>query len=332
MALLEVRDLSIGVRRKKETPLAVDGLRFDIEAGEILGLAGESGCGKTLTALSILRLLPPGAAIKGGDIWYRPGILADRTAPLSLSSAGEDALGRIRGKEISIIFQEPRQSLNPLMRIGEQIAEPLELHGIKDRKAAKTAALDMICRLGLPEPERIFRAFPHQLSGGMCQRVMIGIAVICRPRLLIADEPTTALDAAVQDQILALLGEVNRDLGAAILFISHDLAVVRGFCRRFLVMYAGKIVEQGPAEALIAGPAHPYTRGLLGAIPGRDRRDRPLANIPGSAPSIEERLPGCSFAPRCPKALRRCFEIAPPETDLGGGRSARCFLAGESNV
>jgi oligopeptide/dipeptide ABC transporter ATP-binding protein len=325
VALLKIRDLSIGIRRKNETFPAVAGIDFDIEEGEIVALAGESGCGKSLTALSILRLLPPAARITGGEISFNAGVSADGTDSLDLLSLGGEELRRLRGKDISMIFQEPRQSLNPLMRIGPQITETLELHGMG--KAARIAALNMIEKLGLPEPEKIFNAFPHQLSGGMCQRVMIAIAAICRPRLLIADEPVTALDSAIQNQILALLEGINRDFGTAILFISHDLSVVRRFCRRFLVMYSGRIVEEGPAETLFSAPAHPYTRGLIGAIPGRERRGGPLANIPGRVPSIEDSLPGCPFAPRCPLAQDRCRGAFPPETGPGGGHRVRCFMA-----
>ncbi|MDR2433065.1 MAG: ABC transporter ATP-binding protein [Treponema sp.] len=327
MALLEVRNLSVGIRRNKESLPALGGIDFDIEAGEITALAGESGCGKTLTALSILRLLPKAAEITGGSIMFNPGPDEKGRDILSLEEA---ELCRIRGKDISMIFQEPRQSLNPLHRIGAQIGETLKLHSLGDGKQARAAALDMIEKLGLPEPEKVFNAYPHQISGGMCQRVMIAIAAICRPRLLIADEPSTALDQASQSQILALLQQINRDFGASILFISHDLSLVRRFCRRFLVMYAGRIVEKGPAEPLFFAPAHPYTRGLIGAIPNRERRGRPLANISGRVPSIEDRLPGCPFAPRCPCSGEKCLAALPPETDIGGGRLVRCVMAGKN--
>jgi oligopeptide/dipeptide ABC transporter ATP-binding protein len=334
MALLEVRNLSVAIRRTiaagngpglkaREEPLpALNGVSLSVAAGEIVALAGESGCGKSLTALSIARLLPPAAEISGGEIRFGAGDKAG-----DLLALGEKELCRIRGKEIAMIFQEPRQSLNPLMRVGAQIAETLELHGAADAKKARAEALDMIERLGMAEPARIYRAFPHQLSGGMCQRVMIALAAICRPRLLIADEPVTALDGATQEQILDLLGGINRESGAAILFISHDLSVVRRFCRRCLVMYAGRLVEEGPTERIFSVPAHPYTRGLIGAIPGGERRGRPLANISGRVPAITDRLPGCPFAPRCPQARARCSAAFPPETELGQGHRVHCAAA-----
>ena len=342
MALLEVRNLSIALKRQKYFT-AVNGIDITINAGEIIALAGESGSGKSLSALSIARLLPPSAKITGGQIQYHTagGGLVD------LCSLNEKSLCQIRGKEISMIFQEPRQSLNPLMRIGAQIAETLELHrnagtARMDKKMADEAAVDMLRKLKFPQPEKILNAWPHQLSGGMCQRVMIAIAAICRPRLLVADEPITALDTANQSHILSLLKDINTEFGTAILFISHDLSVVRNFCSRIMVMYAGTIIEEGPAQTILSAPVHPYTIGLVGAIPRRENRGRPLANIPGKAPSLEESLPGCLFAPRCPKARllkqeKRCAAGPPPWTDIGNtvkkwhGHRVRCFFAGVDN-
>jgi peptide/nickel transport system ATP-binding protein len=327
MALLEVRNLSLEISRRRgglhEFLLLVDGISFDIDTREIAGLAGESGCGKTISSLSILRLLPPGVELRGGTITLNG---------IPLHSLSEKELCRIRGKEISIIFQEPRESLDPLMRIGEQIGETLELHGMAEKKEARKAALEIIEKLSLGESKKIYRAFPHQLSGGMCQRVMIAIAAICRPKLLIADEPSTALDTANEEHILALLAGINRDYGTAILFISHDLSVLRRFCKRLFIMYAGKIVEEGPAEALFSAPLHPYTRGLISAIPVRERRGSPLAAIPGKVPSIEDRLPGCAFVPRCPHVMEKCRAGFPAETDCGGGHKVHCFFAGAANV
>jgi peptide/nickel transport system ATP-binding protein len=224
-----------------------------------------------------------------------------------------------------MIFQEPAASLNPLHRAGRQIAETLELHGMADKKKRRAEVLDMMERLGLPEPEKLFRAWPHELSGGMCQRVMIAIAAICRPALLLADEPATALDTASQARILELLRKINRDFGTAVLLVSHDLDLVGRICRRVMVMYAGKIVESGNTEDVFSRPAHPYTRSLIGAIPRRDRKGQPLANIPGRVPSVEEPRRGCPFAPRCAAAEERCAAAFPEAADLGGGHRAHCL-------
>ena len=341
--LLEVRGLSIGIRRGKKHLTAVSGIDITLNAGEIAALVGESGGGKTMTALSIMRLLPPAAEITGGEIRFIPASLpldarhdpllsANSPAPPAPPGLARELCGSglgIRGKEIAMIYQEPRQSLNPLMRVGPQIAEALELHGT-DKPAAAEAALDMLKRLAFGQPEKIFRAWPHQLSGGMCQRVMIAIAAICRPRLLIADEPTSSLDTENRRHILSLLKQINREFGTAILFISHDLSLAQDFCSRFMVMYAGNIIEEGPCRELFSAPAHPYTAALVAAIPRRENRSRPLAGISGSAPSIEERPPGCPFAPRCPKAQGRCTAELPPWVETGGGK-ARCFFAGAGN-
>ncbi|MDR2480473.1 MAG: ABC transporter ATP-binding protein [Treponema sp.] len=329
MTLLEVRNLSVGIRggaaplSQKQIALAIDNISFNIDAGEIAGMAGESGCGKSLTALAISRLLPAAAKIAGGTITFNG---------IPLHSLAEKELCQIRGNAISMIFQEPRLFLNPLMRAGAQIAETLELHGLAGKKAARSTALDTLAKLGFAEPEKIYSAFPHQLSGGMCQRVMIAIAAVCRPKLLIADEPSTALDAAAQEQILSLLKQINRDFGTAILFISHDLSVIRRFCGRFMVMYAGNIVESGPAEEIFSAAAHPYTQALIGAIPCRERRGKPLANISGRVPAITDRLPGCPFAPRCPRALKKCRTGFPPETNPGGGHTTHCFATGAAHA
>jgi oligopeptide/dipeptide ABC transporter ATP-binding protein len=314
-ALLEVRHLSIGIRRGKETFTAVDNISFHIDQGEILALVGESGCGKSLTCLSIPGLLAPGLERLQGEILFkgRP-----------LTALSPDELNRVRGNEISMIFQEPAASLNPLHRIGRQITEVLELHGRGDKQERRAEALDMMDKLGLPEPEKLFRAYPHELSGGMCQRVMIAIAAICRPALLLADEPTTALDTATQFQILELLQKINRDFGTSILFVSHDLNLVGRICRRALVMYAGKIVESGNRDDVFYRPAHPYTQSLIGAIPRREQKGKALANIPGRVPSIEEARRGCPFAPRCAYTEERCAAAFPEAIDLENGHWVHC--------
>jgi len=340
--LLEIRDLTINIRRGEKYYSAVDGIGFRIEAGEIVALAGESGSGKSLTALSVPGLLPVRAKIAGGEILF-----STDDGTVDLTKTGEKSLRRIRGKEISMIFQEPRQSLNPLMKIGAQITEALEfhsdflprrntsylryaLHGGKINKlAAKKLALEMLEKLQFPRPEKIMDALPHELSGGMCQRVMIAVAAICRPKLLIADEPTTALDTVNRTRILTLLKQINREFGTAILFISHDISLARNFCERFMVMYSGNIIEEGPTESMLSSPLHPYTTALAAAVPGKENRGMPLANIPGMAPPLEAPPQCCRFAPRCPKARTRCGNSPPPLTEAGGGRYARCFFPGE---
>jgi oligopeptide/dipeptide ABC transporter ATP-binding protein len=314
--LLEVRHLSLGIRRGKEIFTAVDRISFHIDEGEILGLVGESGCGKSLTCLSIPALLAPEVERLGGDLLFR-----DR----SLTGLSPEELSRVRGKEISMIFQEPAASLNPLRRIGPQIAETLELHGLGDKNSRRAEVLNIMANLGLPEPEKMVKAYPHELSGGMCQRVMIAIAAICRPALLLADEPTTALDTATQTQILELLRKINREFGASILFVSHDLGLISRVCNRTLVMYAGKIVESGNTDDIFNHAAHPYTRSLIGAIPRKEQKGKPLANIPGKVPSIEEPRSGCPFAPRCACAEKRCAAAFPEETNLGGSHRVYCF-------
>jgi peptide/nickel transport system ATP-binding protein len=316
-ALLQIEDLRIAINGN----IAVDGISFSVQEGEILGIVGESGCGKSLTALSIPGLLPEAASITAGSIRFR-----------GKQNLSEVELQEIRGKEISMVFQEPRSSLNPLLRIEKQITEPLELHGQprreKDRAQMRQQALALMESLGLPEPEKLLSLYPHELSGGMCQRVMIAMAMICGPRLLITDEPTTALDVSIQAQILELLKTINRDTGTAILFISHDLSVIQSICHRVLVMYSGKLVEQGAVGEVFAHPAHEYTKGLLGSIPGRTSKGRPLANIPGRVPPIEEKRPqGCPFAPRCAKASAACQGSFPPDLMLGPNHSAACIAA-----
>jgi len=328
MALLEARNLTISIRREKKYYTAVNGIDFKIDAGEIIALAGESGSGKSLTALSIPGLLSERAKITGGEILYSSG-----NGIIDLRKTEEKALRQIRGKEISMIFQEPRQSLNPLMKIGSQITEVLELHlPLLNKKTANKITLKILEKLQFPDPEKIMDSWPHQLSGGMCQRVMIAIAAICRPKLLIADEPTTALDTANQNHILELLKQINREFGTAILFISHDISVARHFCSRFMVMYSGRIIEEGPSEAILSSPLHPYTIALAASIPRKENKGKPLANIPGRAPPLEETITGCHFAPRCPRAKEQCKKSLPPLAEAGNGRYARCFLTEAANA
>jgi len=302
-ALLQVRNLSIGIQMHRQLLSSVEDISFDLYKGEILGIVGESGSGKTLTALSIAGLLGGNKNVIDGSIWY---------FGRNLLTLEEKELRKLRGSEISMIFQEPFSSLNPLLPVGEQIAETLALHGEKDKTLVKARVIELMGKLGLNDPEKLVDAYPHQLSGGMCQRVMIALAIICRPRLLIADEPTTALDYNTQRQILALMKEINRNMGTSILFISHDLSLVKDFCNRVMVMYSGRILEEGSTEEVFRHPAHEYTRGLLASIPGEANKGKALAAIPGKVPSLEEGRPGgCPFHPRCGKARAGCREEFP---------------------
>ena len=320
-ALLSIKNLSIGIRRQNQLLSPVEDISFEIYPGEILGLVGESGSGKSLTALSIPGLLDEGKEVTSGSILFKENLNIDR----NLLKLTEKELEAIRGKEISFVFQEPFSSLNPLVKVGKQIAETLELHGEKDRSLAKSRARELMARLRLPEPEKLAESYPHRLSGGMCQRVMIAMAIICRPRLLIADEPTTALDQSTQSQILDLLKEINRDLGTSMLFISHDLAVVKNLCSRVLVMYSGRILEEGDTEEVFSNPAHEYTKGLLGSIP--DKANRGMLAIHGRIPSLEEGRPqGCPFHPRCGRAGPRCKTQFPPEILLNAKHKTHCII------
>ena len=326
-ALLSVKNLSIGIRRfskrgRIELLSSVEDVSFDIYPGEILGIVGESGSGKSLTALSIPGLLGEDKEVSGGSI-----LLEENGMARNLLTLCEKDLEAVRGKEISMVFQEPFSSLNPLVKVGAQIAETLVLHGEKDKSLITGRVRELMEKLRLPEPEKLMESYPHQLSGGMCQRVMIALAVIFRPRLLIADEPTTALDQSTQGQIITLLREINRGFGTAVLFISHDLSQIREFCSRVLVMYSGRILEEGDTEEVFNKPAHEYTKGLLGSIPARARRGQDLVSIPGRIPSLEEGRPrGCPFHPRCAKADSRCKGEFPPERTVGANHRTHCVL------
>jgi oligopeptide/dipeptide ABC transporter ATP-binding protein len=304
---------------------AVDGVSYDVGASETLGVVGESGCGKSVTALSILRLVadPPGRIV-GGAIRF------EGTNLLDLSEA---AMERIRGNDISMIFQEPMTSLNPLMTVGRQIAEAIALHRGLSRREAMDRAVEMLRRVHIPEPEHRVQAYPHQLSGGMRQRVMIAMAVACNPKLLIADEPTTALDVTIQAQILDLMRELQETLGTAIILITHDMGVVAEHADRVVVMYAGRKVEEASAKELFENPGHPYTKGLLGSIPNvevaahiRGRRAR-LNEIKGMVPSLAGLPQGCTFAPRCGLASAECRTAYPPLTEHRPGHWVACWHA-----
>jgi oligopeptide/dipeptide ABC transporter ATP-binding protein len=311
---MAIDDLSIGFRSEHGIAPVIDHLSLTIEAGRIVGLVGESGCGKSVTARAIMRLLPmPPAQIGTGRI------LLDGDDLLSLDDAG---MRDVRGNQIGMVFQEPMTSLNPTLPIGFQVGEALRLHQKLDRATVRQRVLETLDLVGIGAAERRFEQYPHELSGGLRQRVMIAIALICRPRLLIADEPTTALDVTIQAQILELLLRLRDELGMAILLITHDLGVVANYADDVVVMYAGKIVETGPVGPLFDHPRHPYTNGLLGAIPrlagGKDR----LATISGTVPPAGSMPGGCRFAPRCDRALDRCANEEPPLDPPHDGRHA----------
>src|SRR5579862_5009680 len=320
--LLEVADLRTWFFTRDGVVRAVDGVSFHVMPGETLAVVGESGCGKSVTALSILRLVPsPPGRIVSGRI-----DLAGR----NLLELGEAAMRDVRGNDISMIFQEPMTSLNPVLTIGRQIAETLTLHQGLDRKAALARAVEMLRLVHIPEAERRIGQYPHQLSGGMRQRVMIAMALACNPKLLIADEPTTALDVTIQAQILDLMRELKRKIGAAIVLITHDLGVVAEMAQRVVVMYAGRRAEEAPVGPLFRRPLHPYTRGLLASVPrlGASLAQGPLprlAEIAGTVPSLREDIPGCAFAARCAFASDVCRREMPPFEEKEPGHYAACF-------
>ena len=319
--LLRVEDLKTHFFTRDGVVRAVDGVSFGVNEGETLAVVGESGCGKSVTSLSILRLIasPPGKIVSG-RLMFRGKDLLERT---------EKQMQDLRGNEISMIFQEPMTSLNPVLAIGRQIGEALTLHRGLSRAAARARTVELLGQVGIAEPERRVSQYPHQLSGGMRQRVMIAMALACEPRLLIADEPTTALDVTIQAQILDLMRKLKETSGAAILLITHDLGVVAEMAQRVVVMYAGRKVEEAPVAALFARPLHPYTRGLMASIPRLDgapqeRRPR-LAEIPGMVPSLRDPIEGCYFAPRCPHATGKCRAEYPSLEDKGRGHSVACW-------
>lgn len=318
--LLEVRDLRVSFFTPRGEVRAVDGISFTIEEGETFGLVGESGCGKTVTALSLMRLLNGNGRIVGGDI-----IFAGR----NLLALSEEEMRSLRGEKIAMIFQEPMTALNPVFTVGYQIGEVLEVHRGASRKEARAQAIEMLRLVEIPEPERRVDAYPHQLSGGMRQRVMIAMALICRPQLLIADEPTTALDVTIQAQILDLLGHLQQQFGMAVLFVTHDLGVVAERARRVAVMYAGRIVEQAPADELFLRPLHPYTRGLLRSTPKLGQRLRRLEAIPGSVPNPLALPSGCRFRDRCGYAIARCADVDPLLAAVNESHRVACIRAEE---
>jgi oligopeptide/dipeptide ABC transporter ATP-binding protein len=323
--VLQVDDLQTHFFTAVGTVRAVDGVSYELKAGETLGVVGESGCGKSVSALSILRLVsdPPGRIVGG----------AIRFQGRNLLELGEKEMESIRGNEISMIFQEPMTSLNPLFTIGRQVSEAIALHQGLSRREAMNRAVEMLRQVYIPEPERRVHAYPHQLSGGMRQRVMIAMALSCNPKVLIADEPTTALDVTIQAQILDLMRELQKTFGTAIILITHDMGVVAENADRVVVMYAGRKVEEATAAELFDNPGHPYTRGLLGSIPHLDTAARTdtgrhrLTEIKGMVPSLFKLPPGCSFAPRCSFATDHCRAEAPSLVQYRPGHSVACWHA-----
>jgi oligopeptide/dipeptide ABC transporter ATP-binding protein len=314
--LLRVRDLVVEFPLARGTLRAVDGLSFDVHQGEALGLVGESGSGKTMALRALVGLLPRTARIAGGSI---------ELAGRELVGAGESRLRAVRGTEVAMIFQEPMTALNPVMGVGEQIAEAPQVRLGLGRREARERALDLMRRVGIPDPVRRYASYPHELSGGMRQRVMIAIALSAGPSLILCDEPTTALDVTVQDQILKLLRGLQEDLDVALVFVSHDLAVVAQTCSRVAVMYAGQLVEDGEVASVFTEPHHPYTLGLLRAVPDFDIVRETLSSIPGSPPDLASPPQGCRFHPRCAFVREDCIAAPVPLISLGAGRNARCL-------
>ena len=316
--LLQVEGLKTWFHTEEGTAKAVDGVSFDVRPRETLGIVGESGCGKSVTSLSILRLIPqPPGEIAGGRILFRG---------LDLLELPEKEMRKIRGNEIAMIFQEPMTSLNPVYTVGDQIGEVLRLHRDMSKDEARERSIEMMRRVRIPDPEQRVDEYPHQLSGGQRQRVMIAMALACDPALLIADEPTTALDVTVQAQILALLNQLQEEYGMSIMLITHDLGVIAETAHRVVVMYAGVVAEVGTAEQVFGGPNHPYTEGLKAAIPKLGERIERLHTIPGSVPSPYEEIIGCPFQNRCPYVMDRCRREFPELYSLSPGHEARCFL------
>ena len=313
--LLEVDKLSVFFRTRTEPIQAVSNVSFGVVPGETVALVGESGCGKSVTALALTRLITASGYVAGGAI---------RFAGRDVLAMDRKQLCRLRGAEIAYVFQEPATSLNPVFRVGWQIAEALKLH--RPGLDVSNEVISLLRRVGLSQPERQLRAYPHELSGGMQQRVMIAMALACRPRLLVADEPTTALDVTIQAQILELLVSLQTELGMAILLITHNLGLVAGVARRVNVMYAGRIVERGPVETILGRGAHPYTRGLMAAVPRLSGGKKRMVGIPGAVPNPAHLPTGCPFHPRCFKAQPLCGQQDPPETNITGDHCIRCHF------
>jgi len=316
--LLRVQDLAVDFVTPDRRTTALDGVSLDVGVGEVVGLVGETGCGKTLTGLSVLRLLPSTARVTRGTLEFEGRDLA---------GLSEDEIRSVRGGRISMVFQNPATAFNPVFSIGSQIRRVLSSHEALDRGEADARIADVLRDVRLPEPERVLRAYPHQLSGGMLQRAMIAMALVCRPALLIADEPTTALDVTIAAQILRLLRRLQEEQGFSVLFITHDLGVVRRVSDRVVVLYAGRVAEDAATAELFRDPQHPYTRGLMAAVPRRSSRGGDLMSIPGSIPGDPGSIPGCAFADRCPLVDDRCRTERPLALPVADGHLVACHVA-----
>lgn len=316
-ALLHIENLKTVISSKDGKLVPVDGVDITIPKGKTVGIVGESGCGKSMTAMSIMGLLPNTTHIEEGKILFQD---------MDLTKLNPKELRKITGDKISIIFQEPMTSLNPVIQVGKQVREAILLHEKVSKEEAKQRVIEIFRQVGIPEPERRYNAYPHQLSGGLRQRVMIGMAMVCNPDLLIADEPTTALDVTIEAQILHLMRQLQKDKGTSIMMITHNLGVVAEICDQVYVMYAGKVVESAEVHELFQNPKHPYTQGLLGALPKMDSRQR-LNSIDGMVPTLKDMPIGCRFAPRCPMAIQKCREEQPALVDVTAGHQVRCFMS-----
>ncbi len=317
--LLEVKDLEIAFKTYAGEIKAVRGVSFHLNKGEVLGIVGESGCGKSVTSSAIMRIVPePTGLYKGGEVFFEGRDLLKLT---------EKEMCGVRGKDISMVFQDSMSSLNPTMKVGKQIAESLRIHQGLSKKEAKAVAIKMLERVGISNPEKRVNQYPHEFSGGMRQRAMIAIALACKPKLLIADEPTTALDVTIQAQIIKLMNELRKELDTSIILITHDLGVVAEMCQRIVVMYAGQIIEEGSAEEIFKKPNHPYTKALLESVPRMEMsRERVLEPVQGTPPDLFEPPNGCGFYPRCKEAMKGCKNNCPELIEIGENHKSACFL------
>ncbi|WP_079526389.1 MULTISPECIES: ABC transporter ATP-binding protein [Halobacillus] len=318
--LLEVKNLVTSFRTAGQNVPAVRGVSFSVDRGETLCIVGESGCGKSITTLSVMGLLPNNGEISTGSVKFNGE---------ELTVKKKEEMRRLRGNEISMIFQEPMTALNPVFTVGYQLMEPLKIHTKLSKAEVKHKAIDLLNQVGIPHPEKKLKQYSHELSGGMRQRVMIAIALACNPSLLIADEPTTALDVTIQAQILDLIDDLKEDLGMGVVMVTHDMGVVAEVADHVMVMYAGNVVETGSVEEIFTNPSHPYTKGLLASVPNVDDANHSLEAIPGSLPNINEKITGCRFHPRCPFATDKCKEEDPPHFSLSASHQSKCWLQEE---